>query len=65
MNKVVGSTNILAFIQTRFGIRLTLSDELCVFYMSDARNLKSEIAAILLRFFVKVLAHIGVERGPH
>ena len=62
---MVGSTNILAFIQARFGIRLRLSDELCGSYMSDARNLKFEIAAILLRFFVKVLVHIGVERGPH
>ena len=49
----------------RLDTRLRLSDELCSFHISDTQNLKFEIAAILLRFFVKLLAHIGVKRGPH
>ena len=65
VNKMVRSTNILAFIRARLGIRLRLSDELCGVYMSEARNLKFEITAILFRFFVKVLLHLGFERGPH
>ena len=65
VNKMVGSTNILAFIRARLGIRLRLSDELCGVYMSEARNLKFKITAILFRFFVKVLLHLGFERGPH
>ena len=62
MNKVVGSTNILAFIQTRFGIRLTLSDELCVFYMSDARNFKFETPAIFFFLSKRFLTHLSFQR---
>ena len=61
VNKMVGSTNILAFIWAGLGIRLRLSDELCGVYMNEARNLKSELTAILFRFFVKVLAHLDLK----
>ena len=61
MYKIARSTYILAFIRARLGIRLRLSDELCGVYMSEARNLKFKITAILFRFFVKVLAHLDLK----